>query len=66
MSDRNLADAISFATEKDFSVVYNDILKLPAAELDIEVIHKVADKLRWAGLPAWIEEDWIARARHAS
>lgn len=57
ISDRNLADGISLATGKDSSVVYNDILGLSQAKSDISIICVVMDKLKRAGLQAWIDED---------
>lgn len=55
MSDRNLADVISYVTGKDIALTYNDVLGVPSSAVGRELLQAVNDKLVRAGLQAWID-----------
>ncbi|MFB9244488.1 DUF3349 domain-containing protein [Massilia antarctica] len=56
MSDRNLAEVISFFTERDYAFTYNEVLEIGSKESEVKNTQIAMDKLIDAGLPKWIEE----------
>lgn len=55
MSDRNLADVISYVTGKDVALTYNHVLGVASSAIGVELFQAVNDKLVRAGLQAWID-----------
>lgn len=56
MSDRNLAETMSFYTGRDYAIVYNDVLDVGSKKAAIQNTQLAMDKLINAGLLKWIEE----------
>lgn len=56
MSDRNLAEVISFSTKIDYALAYNDVLGAGTSEVEGNTLQLVTAKLVTAGLQAWIDE----------
>ncbi|WNZ58180.1 hypothetical protein QT397_12850 [Microbulbifer sp. MKSA007] len=57
MSDRNLADCISYCSEKNLSEVMNDVYKARCADYSHQDISKVLHKLEGCGYNEWLEEE---------
>ena len=57
MSDRNLADVLSFVTGKPYEICYNDICGVSQRTLETSVYEFVKSRLYMNGYDDWLKED---------